>query len=208
MKKVLLGVFLVVMIVALIFVGIKLSKPQTNEINNTNTENNKKTSKKFNELTMTRRIGSFDDVWVDLPNWREDGSETCTVAENMNYYIISVISEEDYSLDELFNNVAKADLKHFVERATYEDFVPQKSGEVTLSNGIKATKFEGTLHLDNYGTPYQYPTYGYYFKFNKYPIMIMSVETDTESVNNSEEQRLATNKYVDEIVQTIRNTEN
>lgn len=126
----------------------------------------------------------------------------------MNYYIIAMISEENYSFNELFNNEAKSDLKHFVERATYEDFIPQKSEEVTLSNGIKSTKFEGTLPVNDYGTPYQYPAYGYYFKFNNYTIMIMSVETDTGSINNSEEQRNATNKYVDEIVQTIRNTEN
>lgn len=61
----------VIAIGTLIFCCIKIGNPQTNEINNTNTDNNKNTIKKFNDLTMTRNIGSFDDVWIDLPKWRE-----------------------------------------------------------------------------------------------------------------------------------------
>lgn len=206
MKKILWTILLGGMMLSLCACGTNKTTNEENDTNN-KTEEKKETNKKFTDLTMTRKIGVFDDVWVDLPNWREDGSETCTVAEYMNYYIIAVISKEDYSFEELFNNVAKSDLKHFVDRGTYEDFVPDTSEEITLSNGIKATKFEGTLHLEDYGDVYNYPAYGYYFKFNNYPIMVMSVETDTGSANNSEEQRLATNKYVDQVVQTIRNKE-
>lgn len=205
MKKVLLSILMVGMMFSLCACGN--NKEQTNDETNNKTEEKTETNKKFADLTMTRRIGVFDDVWVDLPSWREDGSETCRVAESLNYYIIAVISEEDYSFEELFNNVAKSDLKHFVDRGTYEDFVPDTSEEITLSNGIKATKFEGTLHLEDYGDVYNYPAYGYYFKFNNHPIIVMSVETNTGSVNNSEEKRLETNKYVDQVVQTIRSEE-
>lgn len=205
MKKVLLSILMVGMMFSLCACGN--NKEQTNNETDNKTEEKTETNKKFADLTRTRRIGVFDDVWADLPSWREDGSETCTVAEWLNYYIIAVISKEDYSFEELFNNVAKSDLKHFVDRGTYEDFVPDTSEEITLSNGIKATKFEGTLHLEDYGDVYNYPAYGYYFKFNNHPIMVMSVETSTGSVNNSEEKRLETNKYVDQIVQTIRSEE-
>lgn len=204
MKKVLLSI----LVVGMIFTLCACAK-ESDGLNNDNSSKveNKESSKKFDDLTKTRMLGSFDDVWIDLPAWREDGSETCTVVENLNYYIIGVISKENYSFDELFNDVAKADLKHFVDRGTYEDFKPDTKEEVSLNNGIKATKFEGTLRLEDYGDKYEYPAYGYYFKFNNYPIMIMSIETDTGSVNNSEEQRLTTNKYVDEIVQTIKDSE-
>ena len=198
-----------ILFILMILVSVTLCAcgKETNKVNNDNTDKteNNETSKRFEDLTMTRRIGSIDDVWVDLPNWTEDGSETCTVVSKLNYYIVALISSEDYSFDELFNNIAKSDLRHFVDRGTYEDFLPETK-EVTLSSGIKATKFEGTLRLEDYGDKYEYPAYGYYFKFNNYPVMIMSIETDTLSTNNSETERLTTNKYVDEIVQTVRNT--
>lgn len=208
MKKLLLGVLIaVVMLVSLSACGNP--QPRTNDANTANIENDQKTSKKFNELTMTRRIGSFDDVWVDLPNWREDGSETSLIIENVNYFIVIAISKEDYTFDELYENEMKSTLKHSVDRGNYEDFIPDSKEDVKLSNGINATKFEGTLSMDNYGTAYKYPTYGYYLEFNNYPIMIMAVETEKGGANkNSEEQRIATNKFVDEIVQTIRSTEN
>lgn len=203
MKKILLTCFLGSILLTLCACGIK----QNDSSNNIKKEENKQeTNKKFEDLTITKMIGSFDDVWIDLPDWRENGSETCTVIENMNYYIIAVISNEDYSFDELFNNVAKSDLKHFVDRGNYEDFIPDIKEEVTLTNGIEAIKFEGILSMDSYNTLYEYQTYGYYFKFNNYPIMIMSIETAKAGVDkNSEEQRVTTNKYVDEIVQTIKN---
>lgn len=177
-----------------------------NSNNSDISDNKQEVAKKFDDLTMTRMIGSFDDVWVDLPNWREDGSETCTVAEYQNYYIIAVISKEDSSFDELFNNTVKSDLRHFVDRGSYEDFTPETKEEVLLSNGIQAIRFDGTLRLEDYGDKYEYPSYGYYLNFNNYSIMIMSIETETGSSLNSDEQRLITNKYVDEIVQTIRNS--
>lgn len=201
MKKVLLSILTFGMVLTLSACGNK----QNSSIDD-NKGSNQEASQKFEDLTMTRMVGSFDDVWVDLPNWREDGSETCTVIESYNYYIIGVISKEDYSFEELFNNVAKSDLRHFVDRGTYDDFVPETQEEVTLSNGIKATKFEGTLRLEDYGDKYEYPAYGYYFKFNNYPIMFMSVETATGSIHNSEEERLNTNKYVDKIVQTVKSS--
>lgn len=198
MKKVLLSILMVGMTFSMCACG---NDKQPNNYSDKN-EVKLETYKKFDDLTMTRMLGSFDDVWVDFPSWRENGSETCTVAEHLNYYIIGVISKEDYSFDELFNNVAKSDLKHFVNRGTYENFIPEKTEEITFSNGIKATKFEGTLSLEDYGDVYNYPTYGYYFKFNNYPIMIMSVETDSN--DNSEEERLITNNYVDKMIETIR----
>lgn len=171
-------------------------------------DNTSKKEQKNSDLVMTRRIGSFDDLWLDLPNWREDGSETCTVIEYMNYYIMAVSSKEDYTFEELFNNETKPNLKHFVDKGTYDDFTPDSKEEVVLSNGINATKFDGILTMDSYGTLYKYLTYGYYFKYNNYPVMIISVETTKTSADkNSEEQRLATNKYVDEIVKTIRISE-
>lgn len=203
MKKILLSALITVIMM------VSLCGCSNTQINDTKEENNQKISKKFDDLTRTTRIGSFDDVWVDIPEkGRLEGSETSEVIENMNYYIVMAISKEDYSFDELFNNEVKATLKHSVDRGTYEDFTPDTAEEVKLSNGIKATKFEGTLSMDSYGTAYEYPTYGYYFKYNNYPIMIMSVETTIGGASkNSEEQRKTTNKYVDEIVQTIRNTE-
>lgn len=202
MKKSLIGAIVaVVAIIVLVFVGIKVFKPQTNDnVNDTK----KESSKKYDDLTITKRIGSFDDLWIDLPSWREDGSEDCSVAEYLNYYIIAVTSDECDNFEDLFNNAGKPNLRHFVDRGNYEDFVPETEEEVTLENGIKATKFEGTLHLEDYGDSYEYPTYGYYLKFNDKPVMVMSVETDTGSVNNSEEKRLTTNEYVDKVVQTIR----
>lgn len=203
MKKILLTILMTGMILTLCACGMKTDKVS---IDSSSKTENKETNKKFDDLTMTKMIGSFDDVWMDFPNLREDGSEDCTLVIDMNYYIIAVISKEDYSFDELFNNVAKANLRFFVDRGTYEDFTPDTKEEVTISNNIKATKFAGTLRLEDYGDKYEYPAYGYYFKFNNYPIMIMSIETHTDSVNNSEEKRLANNKYVDQIVQTIRTT--
>lgn len=204
MKKVLLSILTFV----LAFTLCACESNSTNENNDSNNQTENNVTKKFEDLTKTRRIGTFDDVWVDLPNWREDGSENSKVIESKNYFIVAVISEENYTFEELFNNKVKSTLKHFVDRGTYEDFQPNTKEEVTLSNGIKATKFEGNLSMDNYGTIHEYPTYGYYFNYNNYPIMIMSVETTISGVdNNSEEQRLNTNKYVDEIVQTIRDSE-
>lgn len=167
-------------------------------------DNKQEVAKKFDDLTMIRMIGSFDDVWIGLPNWREDGSETCTVVEYQNYYIIAVISKEDSSFDELFNNTVKSDLRHFVDRGSYEDFTPETKEEVLLSNRIQTIRFDGTLRLEEYGDKYEYPVYGYYLNFNNYSIMIMS--TETGSFLNSDEQRRVTNKYVDEIIQTIRNS--
>lgn len=196
MRKILLSILMVGMVFTLCACG------------NSETESGRKNGiEKFEDLTMTRRLGTFDDAWIDFPNWREDGSETCRVAEKLNYYIIGFISDEDYSFDELFNNVAKSDLRHFVDRGTYEDFTPDKKEEVKLSNGIDATKFEGTLKLENYGDNYEYPAYGYYLKFNNYPIMIMSIETNTGSENNSEEEWLTAKDYVDKMVLTLRNSE-
>lgn len=171
-------------------------------------ENNKESVSKYADLSMNRRIGVIDDAWVSLPSWREDGSETCTVVENLNYYILAVISKEDYSFEELFNNEVKSSLKHFVDRGTYENFVPDNKSEVTLDNGIKAVKFEGTLSMDSYGDIYNYPTYGYYFKYKDYPVMVMSVETEKGGKDlNNDDERNKTNKYVDEIVETIREHE-
>lgn len=207
MKKILLAVIVTAVVVVGIVLTCTMFKPNNeNNANNTVTENTE-TSKKFEDLTMTRMLGSFDDLWLDFPNWREDGSETCTVAESYNYYIIAIASDEYDSFDELFNNVAKSDLRHFIDRGVYEDFVPETQEEVILSNGVKSTKFEGTLRLEDLGDLYEYPAYGYYLKFNNKPIIIMSVETNTGSIQNSEEGRLTTNKYVDQVVQTLRSEE-
>lgn len=211
MKKILVGVLAAVVVIAGIVLACIMSKP--NDETGAGTANigkendSKETTPKYEDLTKTRRIGSFDDLWLDLPGWREDGSETCTVAENLNYYIIAITSDEYDSFDELFNNVAKPDLKHFVDRGTYEDFVPETKEEVTLSNGVKATKFESTLRLEDYGDKYEYPAYGYYFEFNNKPIIILSIETHTGSKYNSEEGKQEANKYVDQVVQTIRSKE-
>lgn len=216
MKKALLTVLLGAMVFSFCACGStqndsenskKTENTQTTESKD-KTESNQKTPQTFDDLTMPRRVGSFDDVWVDLPSWREDGSETSLIVENMNYYIVMAISEEDYSFGELFHNEMAGTLRHFVDKGDYEDFVPDTTEEVTLDNGIKATKFEGTLHMDSYGSLYNYPAYGYYFKYNNYPIMIMSVETSIGGEDkNSEEQRAETNKYVDKIVLTIRDSE-
>lgn len=207
MKKVIIGIVVVAVIVVAIFACSKL---KTNDTNNVNAVSSQETSKKFEDLTNTQRVGSFDDVWVDLPKWRlESSSETSVTIENVNYFIVMAISKEDYSFDELYNNEMKSTLKHSVNKGTYQDFTPETKEEVKLSNGIKATKFEGTVVMDNYGTIYKYPAYGYYFKYNNYPVMIMSIETEISGASkNSEEQRTTANKYVDKIVQTIRNTEN
>lgn len=203
MKKIFLSIIMMMMVLTL----CACSKTEKTNDDNSNKTDNKETSKKFDDLTMTRRIGVFDDAWIDLPSWREDSSETCRVAERYNYCIIAVISDEDYSFDELFNNVAKSDLKHFVDRGTYEDFEPDTKEEVVLSTGINATKFEGTVKLEDYGDKYEYPAYGYYLKFNNYPIMVMSIETNTGSQLNSEEEWLNAKNYVDKAVQTIRTSE-
>lgn len=200
MRKYLLSLILFGMLFVLCACGNDIK----NEDSNNKTEL-KEEIIKFDDLTMSRMLGSFDDVWVDFPNWRENGSENCTVVESYNNYIIGVISMEEYSFDELFKMEVKPNLKHFVENGTYEDFVAESSEEVNLSNGIKATKFDGKLSMDSYGTLYEYPVYGYYFKFNNYSIMMMSVATDTKA-SDSEVRRLEANKYVDEIVQTIRNS--
>lgn len=185
-----------------------LSACGSNEGEEKTLENNKESVSKYADLNMNRKIGVIDDAWVSLPSWREDGSETCTVVENLNYYILAVISKEDYSFEELFNNEVKSSLKHFVDKGTYEDFVPDNKSEVTLDNGIKAVKFDGVLSMDSYGDTYNYPTYGYYFKYNDYPVMVMSVETEKGGKDlNSEDERNKTNKYVDEIVETIREHE-
>lgn len=207
MKKVIIGIVVVAIVVVAIFACSKL---KTNDTNNTNTGSSQETSKKFEDLTDTQRVGVFDDVWVDLPDWRlESRRETSITIENVNYFIVMAISKENYSFDELYNNEMKKALKNSVNRGTYQDFTPDAKEEVELSNGIKATKFEGTVVMDNYGTIYKYPTYGYYFKYNNYPVMIMSIETEKGGASkNSEEQRTTANKYVDEIVQTIRSTEN
>lgn len=207
MKKIWVAAIVAVVVIAGIVLACTISKPNDNQDVDNSGAGSTETSKKFEDLTMTRRIGSFDDLWLDLPGWREDASETCRVAESLNYYIIAVASDEYDSFDELFNNVAKPDLKHFVDRGTYEDFVPETKEEVVLSNGVKATKFEGTLRLEDYGDKYEYPAYGYYLEFNNKPVMVMSVETHTGSTYNSEEKRLETNKYVDQVVQTIRSEE-
>ncbi len=207
MKKVLLGVVIGLIVIGVVlFVCLKPEKESEMGGENS-TENNQEPVKKFEDLTKTERIGSFDDVWVDVPSWRVGGSETSLVLENMNYFIVAAISKEEYSFDEIYENEMKSTLKHSVNRGDYTDFVPE-SEEVILNNGIKATKFEGTLSMDSYGTLYEYPAYGYYFKFNDYPVMIMSVETDIAGKDkNSEEQRQTTNRYVDEIIQTIRSAE-
>lgn len=205
MKKMILSILMVSMVFLLCACGKDLEQTN-NENENKNETEVKEETKKDEDLTMTRMIGSFDDILMDFPSWQEDGSETCTVVERYNYYIIAIISGEDYSFDELFNNEAKSNLRHFVDRGDYEDFIPDKSEEVTFNNGIKATKFEGTLRLEDYGDKYEYPAYGYYFKFNNYPIILMSVETSTDSILNSEEERLKTNNYVDKMVETIRNS--
>lgn len=204
MKKILLSILMV----GTLFTLSACGKDGSNDSNDTGKAESVKNTKKYDDLTMTRMIGSFDDVWIDFPGWREDGSETCTVVESYNYYIIAVISKEDYTFEELFNEEAKSNLRHFVDRGNYDDFVPDKTEDVSFSNGIKTTKFEGTLHLEDYGDEYNYPAYGYYFKYNNYPIMIMSVETDTGSQLNSEESWLQANDYVDRMIETIKNSNN
>lgn len=216
MKKALLTVLLGAMVFSFCACGSTKNDSENNEKTENNqtteskekTKSNKNTAKKFDDLTRSRMVGSFDDVWVDFPSWREDASETHVTMENLNYYIVIAISEEDYSFDELFHNETAVALRSSVDRGDYEDFVPDTTEEVTLDNGIKATKFEGTLHMDSYGTLYNYPAYGYYFKYNNYPIMIMSVETTIGGEKlNSEEQKAETNNYVDQIVLTIRDSE-
>lgn len=205
MKKILLSILMVLLCVSLSGCG---SNDSTKNDGTSKVENKGENTKKYADLTMTRRIGVIDDVWIDLPNWREDGNETCTVVEYLNYYIIAAISKEDFDFDELFNNEVKPSLKHFVDRGTYDDFVPDKKEEVVLNNGIKAFKFEGTLTMDSYGDKYNYPAYGYYFKYNNYPVIVMSVETEKGGKDlNSEDERNKTNKYVDQVVETIREHE-
>lgn len=170
-------------------------------------ENKNEEFKKYADLTKPRRIGSFDDAWIDFPAWREDGSETCRVGEFYNYYILAVISDEDYDFDELFNNETKSDLRFFVDRGVYEDFVPDTKEEVTLENGLNASVFEGTLTMEDYGDIYNFPTYGYFLKFNNYKLMVMAVETNTGSANNSEERWNDAKRYVSQMVETIRDHE-
>lgn len=204
MKKVLLTILLGGMLFSVCACG-KIDNEGNNTQNNTELTNEK--SKHYDDLTMTRRIGVFDDLWIDLPQWREDGSETCRVAEYYNYYILAITTKEDYNtFDELYENEVKGDLRFFVFKGTYEDLKIEKK-EVTLSNGIKATKFEGIVNVDSYGTPYEYPVYGYYLFYNNYPIIVMSIEIDTDSVNNTEERKQMTLDYVDKAVETIRSNE-
>lgn len=189
MKRIL--IFLLMISAVLIFGGCSNKNVDTD---------NKEEVKKFDDLTMTRSIGTFSNLWIDLPSWREENSENCITISNQNYYIITVISEEDYTFDELYNNEIKVNLSQFVDRGTYSDFAPNKD-EVILSNGINAVKFDSNLSMDSYGTLYEYPAYGYYFKYENYPIMVMFVDIDT---TNNEEKRNDIKKYVDEMVQTIR----
>lgn len=205
MKKILLSIMMVLLCISLSGCG---SNDSTKNDGTSKVGNKGEDTKKYADLTMTRRIGVIDDAWIDLPNWREDGNETCTVAEYLNYYIIAAISKENFDFDELFNNEVKPSLKHFVDKGTYEDFVPDKKEEVVLNNGIKALKFSGILTMDSYGDTYNYPAYGYYFKYNNYPVIVMSLETEKGGKDlNSEDERNKTNKYVDQVVETIREYE-
>lgn len=164
-------------------------------------------SQSFDDLTMTQQIGMYE-MYVDLPSWRMDYGEDFFTAENQNYFIVGMTSDACSSFEELYNDVAKSTLKAMVSRGEYEDFTPDKKEEVTLNNGVKATKFEGTVRMDSYGTLYEYPAYGYYYTFNKQPVMIMSLETTIGGEDlNDEEQRSTTNGYVDQIVETIRKTQ-
>lgn len=203
MKKIMLSILMGCMVLTLCACGSE--KDNVNNDNNKKIEN-KDTNEKYADLTMTRRIGIMDDLWIDLPNWREDGSETCIVAEYLNYYIIAITSKEDKDFESLYNNTAKLDLKHFVDRGTYEDFTPEME-DVKLKNGIKVNKFNGTLKFEDYGDQYEYPAYGYYLKFNDYPIMVMAIETNTGSKNNSDEEWFKAKTYVDQAVETIRSKE-
>lgn len=204
MKKVMLSIILGCMVLTLCACGKNESNVDNNGGYNKTQESGSK--KIYADLTMTRRIGVMDDLWIDLPSWREDGSETCRVAEYLNYYIVAITSKEDTNFEELYNNTAKSDLRHFVDRGTYEDFTPEME-EVKLASGIKAKKFNGTLKFEDYGDNYEYPAYGYYLEFNNYPIIVMAIETNTGSVNNTEEEWAKAKTYVDQAVETIRSNE-
>lgn len=201
MKKALLSILLSAMVV------LSLSSCGKEPAKASNTETPQNSGKKFSDLTIAKEVGSFDDVWVDIPEgWRVDASETSMTLSKMNYFIVMSISREAYSFDELYENEMKSTLKHSVDNGSYGAFTPEAE-QVDL-NGTAADKFEGTLSMDNYGTPYEYPAYGYFLSYNSYPIMIMSVETKIAGEDkNSEEQRLEANKLVDEIVQTLRSEE-
>lgn len=218
MKKVVLTILVIVLLGTLIFLigGNKKKDTTGNESvdsgKNVSTENKNGSYKTFSDLTKTQQIGANNQIWVDVPSWRLDFDSNSFNAESKNYFIIGATSSEievSDSLKEtfttLYNSEIKSTLKNNVERATYDDFTPSSSREETLSNGIKALKFEGTQTADVYGTEYSYPIYGYSFNYNNQPIVIMSIVTTIGGENlNTEEQQIETNKYVDEIVQTIR----
>lgn len=171
----------------------------------------KNEQKTYTDLPETEQIG-LAPLYVNGPSLRLDYGENFFTLESKNYFIVAVTDNEqhpDESIDDAFsafyNEELTSVLKYQIERATYDDFTPEKTERVTLSCGAEALKFEGTQTADDYGTARSFPVYGYAFFYNDYPIIMLSIVTDIEHKDQPDDaKRVEMNNYVDEMVQTIR----
>ena len=162
----------------------------------------------YSELPDAKQIGA-SPLFVNIPDWRaEDWGYAFIAAESTGYAIVVASDSEAHpgeSVDAFFPALYNEDIKGILMqfyRATYEDFTPDQTEKVTLACGAEALKFEGRNSANDYGTENSFPVYGYAFSYNDFPVIIFSIVVDE---NGTEESKCAEmNRYVDEIVQTIR----
>ena len=168
-------------------------------------DNNEDKSNSANKDLISKELGIESGVYISIPSWRESSGENYLVLQNSNYFIISVISSES-NLEDLYNNEVTSILNTQVDRGKYSKLLGMTTNEIKINKNT-SINFNGNIERDSYGTVDKFDVYGYFLNYENKSIIIMSIETNIGGNDlNTQKDKENTNKYVDDIVKSIRST--
>lgn len=152
-------------------------------------------------------------IKIDYPDFRFDSHGNGMGSEDSFHYSIVTVNGEnrlpDSTLDDAFMTLLNGEdgfhaILRMVYHADYSELEPETE-TITLPCGREAIKFSGTQHVDNYGTLYDSPIYGYCTLCNDIPVIVCCILLHPDEVSNS--KALELQNYVDEMINTVRYVE-